>query len=37
MEDLTIEVDGKEYNVKVEETEDGRILVHCGGDIYEVN
>ena len=36
MEDLTIKVDGKEYNVKVEETEDGRILVHCGGDVYEV-
>lgn len=36
MEDLTIKVDGKEYNVKVEETEDGRILVHCDGDVYEV-
>jgi len=36
MEDLTIKVDGKEYNVKVEETEDGRILIHCNGDVYEV-
>ena len=37
MEDLTIKVDGKEYQVKVEETEDGRILVHCDGDVYEVD
>ncbi|MBS3098313.1 biotin/lipoyl-binding protein [Candidatus Woesearchaeota archaeon] len=36
MEDLIIKVDGKEYNVKVEETEDGKIRVHCGGDVYEV-
>ena len=36
MEDLTIKVDGKEYNVKVEETEDGKILVRCNGDVYEV-
>jgi|TARA_Y100000310_G_scaffold271804_1_gene286456 biotin carboxyl carrier protein len=37
MEDLIIKVDGKEYRVKVEETEDGRILVHCNGDVYEVD
>lgn len=37
MEDLTIKVDGKEYEVKVEETDDGKILVHCGGDVYEVD
>tara|TARA_Y100000310_G_C20525466_1_gene735789 strand:+ start:694 stop:1083 length:390 start_codon:yes stop_codon:yes gene_type:complete len=36
MEDLTIKVDGKEYDVKVEETDDGKILVHCNGDVYEV-
>lgn len=36
MEDITIKVDGKEYDVKVEETEDGKILVHCAGDVYEV-
>jgi len=36
MEDITIKVDGKEYDVKVEETENGKILVHCDGDVYEV-
>ena len=36
MEDLIIKVDGKEYDVKVEETEGGKILVHCNGDVYEV-
>ena len=36
MEDLIIRVDGKEYKVKVEETEDGKIRVHCGKDVYEV-
>jgi glutaconyl-CoA/methylmalonyl-CoA decarboxylase subunit gamma len=36
MEDLTIRVDGKEYDVKVEETNDGKILVHCNDDVYEV-
>jgi len=37
MEDITIKVDGKEYNVKVEETEEGRILVHFNGDVYEID
>jgi len=37
MEDLTIKVDGKEYEVKVEDTDDGKILIHCGGDVYEVD
>ena len=36
MEELTIKVDGKEYDVKVEETEEGKILVHCDGDVYEI-
>jgi|TARA_Y100000310_G_C20562192_1_gene753611 biotin carboxyl carrier protein len=36
MENLTIKVDGKEYHVKIQETEDSRILIHCGGDVYEV-
>ena len=36
MEDLTIKVDGREYDIKVEETEEGRILVHCNGEVYEV-
>jgi|TARA_Y100000310_G_scaffold345860_1_gene471635 biotin carboxyl carrier protein len=37
MEDITIKVDGREYDVKVEETDDGKILVHCGKDVYEVD
>ena len=36
MEELTVKVDGKEYKVFVEETEEGKILVHCGNDVYEV-
>ena len=36
MENLNINIDGKEYDVRVEETEDGRLLVHCGNDTYEV-
>ena len=36
MDELTVKVDGKEYQVFVEETEYGRILVHCGNDVYEV-
>ena len=36
MEELVVKVDGKEYKVFVEETEEGKILVHCGGDTYEV-
>ncbi|MBW2979842.1 acetyl-CoA carboxylase biotin carboxyl carrier protein subunit [Candidatus Woesearchaeota archaeon] len=36
MEDLTIKVDGKEYNVKVEETNEGKLKIHCDGDVYEV-
>lgn len=36
MEELTVKVDGKEYKVFVEETEEGKVLVHCEGDVYEV-
>ena len=36
MEELIVKVDGKEYKVFVEETEEGKILVHCGNDVYEV-
>jgi len=36
MEELIVKVDGKEYRVFIEETEEGRILVHCGSDVYEV-
>ena len=36
MEELVVKVDGKEYKVFVEETEEGKIFVHCGPDVYEV-
>ena len=36
MEELVVKVDGKEYKVFVEETDEGRIFVHCGPDVYEV-
>ena len=36
MEELVVKVDGKEYKVFVEDTEEGKILVHCGSDVYEV-
>ena len=36
MEEIVVKVDGKEYKVLVEETEEGKILVHCGNDTYEV-
>ena len=36
MEELIVNVDGKEYKVFVEDTEEGKIRVHCEGDIYEV-
>ena len=36
MEEIVVKVDGKEYNVFVEETEDGKVIVHCEGDVYEV-
>lgn len=36
MEELVVKVDGKEYKVFVEETGEGKILVHCGSDVYEV-
>lgn len=36
MEDLVVRVDGKDYKVFVEETDEGKILVHCEGDVYEV-
>jgi len=37
MEDLTIKVDGKEYSVKVEETKEGKILIHLNGDVFEID
>ena len=36
MEELVVKVDGREYKVFVEETEEGKILVHSGNDVYEV-
>jgi biotin carboxyl carrier protein len=36
MDEIVVKVDGKEYKVFVEETEEGKILVHCEGDVYEV-
>jgi len=36
MEELTIKVDGKEYNVRVEETNEGKLMIHCEGEVYEV-
>ena len=36
MEALVVKVDGEEYRVFVEETEEGKILVHCSGEVYEV-
>ena len=36
MEEIVVRVDGKEYKVLIEETEEGKILVHCEGEVYEV-
>jgi hypothetical protein len=36
MEELVVKVDGKDYRVFVEETEEGKVLVHCEGEVYEV-
>ena len=36
MDEIVVKVDGNEYKVFVEETEEGKILVHCEGEVYEV-
>ena len=36
MEELVVKVDGKEYRVFVEETKEGKVLVHLGNAVYEV-
>ena len=36
MEELVINIDGKEYRVKIEEAEDGKLKVFCDGDVYTV-
>lgn len=37
MEEIIINIDGKEHRVKVEENESGKIKVHFEGSTYEVN
>ena len=36
MDELVIKVEGKEYRVTVEETESGKVRVHCGKDVYDL-
>ncbi len=36
MEELIVKVNGEEYKVFVDETEEGKILVHLGTEVYEV-
>lgn len=36
MQDLKVNIDGKEYNVKVEEIDSGKLKVYFDGEIFEV-
>ena len=36
MQDLKVNIDGKEYKVKVEESDSGKLKVHFNGDTFEV-
>ena len=36
MEEIVVKIDGKEYKVKIEETEEGKIKVYVGKDVYEI-
>ena len=36
MEDLIIKINGKEHHVKVEETDEGKLRVHLGDEVFEV-
>jgi len=36
MQDLKVNIDGKEYNVKVEELDSGKLKVYFDGEIFEV-
>lgn len=36
MEEIIVTINGKEYKVRIEETVDGKILVHYGHEVYEV-
>jgi biotin carboxyl carrier protein len=36
MEEIKVKVGGKEYKVKVEETPEGKLRVHHGDEVYEM-
>ncbi len=36
MQDLKVKIDGKEYKVKVEETDSGKLKVYFDGETFEV-
>lgn len=36
MEDIVVKVDGKEYNVKVEEKDNGKLIVRFDNEVFEV-
>lgn len=36
MQDLKVNIDGKEYSVKVEELDSGKLKVYFNGDVFEV-
>jgi biotin carboxyl carrier protein len=36
MQDLKVKIDGKEYNVKVEELDSGKLKVYFDGETFEV-
>ena len=36
MEDFKIKVNGEEHHVKVEETEEGKLRVYHGGEVFEI-
>ena len=36
MQDLKVNIDGKEYNVKVEELDSGKLKVHFNGETFDV-
>ena len=36
MEELIIKIDGKEHKVKVKETNEGKLKVYLGDEIFEV-
>ena len=36
MEEIIVTIDGKEYKVKVEEADNGKLNVYCDNEVYEV-